>query len=209
MNRSVGTHHWTVWWRIHRATARWTAGRASRCRSGLGDDRALSGGGAGAAPARPRSWRPASLSLRAGGNPSTGGLGTDPTPAPPWLMALLDRVAAIRITSQLLQRGRGRQVTLGVFPPLRLPARGPLAQQPAHLALPVAGHPPTPHRHKVLAPPPFGPMAPANGVPLPAGHRSQQVIGPLHRACRLPLRTHPEGRDRSAMRRALIEALQS
>ena len=30
MNRSVVTHHSTAWWRSHRATSRWTAGRVWR-----------------------------------------------------------------------------------------------------------------------------------------------------------------------------------
>src|SRR5688572_17373676 len=39
MNRSVDTHHWTAWCRSHRATSRWTAGKARRRRSGRGGKR--------------------------------------------------------------------------------------------------------------------------------------------------------------------------
>src|SRR5919109_2669965 len=199
MNRLVVTHHWRAWWRSHRATSRWTAGSGSRHRSGRGGKWM-----AGAPPATRGSTlaqlQPEQKAVRQH-HSSSMAVETRPQPAlvliPAQLtfglfMELFDRIATMGIACQLFPRGCRRQVAPVVFPFLGLPARGPLAQQPAHMPLPVAGHPPAAHRHKLLAQPPLGALAPADGPPLPAGQRPEQVIGPLPRACRSPLLTHPE-----------------
>jgi hypothetical protein len=52
--------------------------------------------------------------------------------------------------------------------------------------------PPAAHGHKLLAQPACGALPPAARPPRPAGQGLQPLIGPLGRACRLPLGTHPE-----------------
>src|SRR5690606_4975164 len=54
---------------------------------------------------------------------------------------------------------------------------GPLPQQPTLVALPLTRDPPTPHGHELLAQPAFGPPAPADDTPLPAGDSLEEFIG--------------------------------
>src|SRR5262245_14334915 len=91
-------------------------------------------------------------------------------------MKLLNRMAPVGQPGQLCQWGLRRQVAPEIFPLLRLPLGGALADQPALVSLPVTGHPPTPHGHKFLAQPPFGASPPANSTPLPAGHAVEQLV---------------------------------
>jgi hypothetical protein len=145
MNRSVVTHHWTAWWRSHHATSRWIAGSVRRRRSGRGGKRV-----AGATSAS-RSVPLAQLQpdQEAIGQHHCHRVPMEPGPQPPLVlipaqfafglfMELLHRMAPMSIASQLVHRGRGRQITPVVLPLLGLAPRGALAQQPADLPLALA-----------------------------------------------------------------------
>src|SRR4029450_3324616 len=75
---------------------------------------------------------------------------------------------------------------------LRLATRGALAQQPAHLPPPVAGHAPAAHGHTRLAPPPCGPLPPRDRAPQGAGHALPPGLGPLDGTRAGSAGTHPE-----------------
>src|SRR5918999_2883444 len=94
-------------------------------------------------------------------------------------MEMLNRMAAMRIVDQLLQRGRCRQVAPIEFALLRLPTGRPLAQQPADVGFTLSRDAPGPQGHKLLAQPALGAVAPANGAPLAFGQLCQHLIGPL------------------------------
>src|SRR5215831_3051331 len=128
MNRSVVTHHWTAWWRSHRATSRWTAGSGFLRESGRGGKRV-----AGATSA----WLATPLLQLQPDQKAVGQHDRDrmPVKAEPQaalvlvpahfpfglLMELLDRIPPMGIPRQLFPRGGGRQVTPVVLPLLGLP----------------------------------------------------------------------------------------
>src|SRR5918911_536170 len=118
MNRSVVTHHCTAWWRSHRATSRWTAGSERLHGSGRGGNRVAGATLAGLA---------AALAHLQPGQKAVGQHPRDrvPVEAGPeaalvlvpshlpfgLLMERLDGIPPMRIARQLLQAGRGRQIT--------------------------------------------------------------------------------------------------
>src|ERR671937_2858824 len=172
MNRSVVTHHCTAWWRNHRATWRWTAGSECLRRSGRGGKRV-----AWATPARlAAALPPLQPDQKTVGQHHRDRMPVEARPQPPLvlvptqfpfglLMELLHDMPPVGIARQLFQRGRGRQVTPGVFPLFGLALCGTLAQQPALAPLSVTGDAPALHGHKLLAQPPFGALPPANCAP--------------------------------------------
>src|SRR5207244_1516448 len=138
MNRSVDIHQSTAWWRSHRATSRCTAGSARRQRSGRGGQRVAWATPVCVALALPQ-LQP---EQKAQGQHHCGGMPVQAWPQaalvliPPqvlfgFLVKLLDRMAAMSIVDQLLQRSRGWQVTPIVLALFRLTTSGPLSQQPA------------------------------------------------------------------------------
>jgi hypothetical protein len=134
MNRSVVTHHWTAWWRSHRATSRWIAGNVRRRRSGRGGKRI-----AGAtAPSRSAPLAQLQPHQKAIGQHRRDRVAMEAGPqaalvlvpaalALGLLMALLDRVAAMGIGGQLLDGSRRRQVAPVAFPFFRLASRRALS----------------------------------------------------------------------------------
>jgi hypothetical protein len=206
MNRSVVTHHSTAWCRRHRATSRCTAGSVLRRRSGRRGKR-----NTGTPPA------PYGASLpqlqpdqKAVGQHHRNSMPMEAGPQAPlilvpahfpvgFFMELLHGIPPMDIAGQLFERGRRGQVAPGVFLLLLLASRGPFPQQPADMPPPVAGHPPTPHCHKLLAQPALAALPPANGAPLPTGQCLEHLVSRLHQAGRFPLETdslvgaHPHG----------------
>src|SRR5919201_913580 len=185
MNRSVVTHHCPAWWRNHRATSRWTAGSECLRRSGRGGKRV-----AGAPPALlAAALPPLQPDQNTVGQYHRDRLPVEARPHPPLvlvptqvpfgrLMELLHGMPPVGIARQLFQRGRGRQVTPGVFPLFGLAWCGTLAQQPALVPLSITRDAPARHGHKLLAQPPCGALPPATRAPLPAGHGLEQLIPP-------------------------------
>ncbi len=198
MNRSVVTHHRTAWCRSQRATSRWTAGSVSRRRSGRGGNRVAWATPAWAA-APPLQLQPDQKAIGQHdrhGRPVAANPQAPLVLVPPQLplglfMELLHRLPPMGIAGQLLQGGRRRQITPEVLALLGRPPRGALTQQPAHVPLAVAGHPPTPDDHPLLAPPACGALPPANRPPRPAGDAVEQRLRPQHRAARGAPDTHP------------------
>src|SRR6266567_8644816 len=118
MNRSVDIHQSTAWWRSHRATSRCTAGSARRQRSGRGGKRVAWATPVCVALALPQ-LQP---EQKAHGQHHRDRMAVKARPQPALilvpaqlllglLMALLDGMPAMGSMYQLLQRGRGWQVT--------------------------------------------------------------------------------------------------
>ena len=175
MNRSVVIHHCTAWWHSHWTTCLGTAGSVARHRSDRGGKRM-----AGASPAG-RGCALAQLppDQKAVGKHHRSGMTVEARPQPPLVlippqlpfglfMELFNGIPPMGIARQLFPRDWGGQMAPLVLPFLRLAARGPLAQQPAHMLPLVAGHAPAVHRHKLLVQPPCGAVAQADGPPPPA-----------------------------------------
>src|ERR671914_442792 len=158
MNRAVVTHHCTAWWRSHRATSRWTAGSERLHGSGRGGNRVAGATLAGLA---------AALAHLQPDQKTVGQHHRDrvPVEAGPeatlilvpshlpfgLLMELLDGTPPMGIPGQLFQCSGGRQSAPVALPLPRLASGAPLPDQPALVPLPVTGHPPAAHRHKLLA----------------------------------------------------------
>src|SRR5437870_9996264 len=152
MNLSVDTHQMTAWLRSQRATSRCTAGSARRHRSGRGGKRV-----AWATPF----WVTMALpefqaEQKAQGQHHRDRMAVKARPQPALilipaqlllglLMELLDGMPAMGSMYQLLQRGRGWQVTPIVLVFFRLPTGGSLPQQPADVGLTLRRDPPAPH----------------------------------------------------------------
>src|SRR6266699_3296976 len=118
MNRFVDTHQRTAWWRSHCATSRCTAGSARRHRSGRGGKRVAWATPFWMAMALPQ-LQPEHKAQRQH-NRDCMSVKARPQPAliliPAQfffglLMELFDGMTTMGIIHQLLQRGRGRQVT--------------------------------------------------------------------------------------------------
>src|ERR671936_1315910 len=199
MNRSVVTHHRTAWWRSHRATSRCTAGSVLRRRCGRG------GKGVAWATLPPMTaplplFQPDQEAVRehdGHGMPMKArpqaALVLVPAQLPfGLLMKLLDRMPAMGQAGQLFKCGLRRQVAPELFPLLGLPPLGALSQHPALMPLPVTGHPPTADRDKLLAPPAFGPLPPANHAPLPTGDGLEPLVRPPHPTGRHTPQAHRE-----------------
>ncbi len=133
MNRSVDTHQSIAWCRSHRATSRWTAGSARRQRSGRGGKRVAWATPFGMAMALPQ-LQP---EQKAQGQPHRHRMPVKARPQPALilipapclfglLMELLDGIPALGIIHQLLQGGRGRQVTPRILVLLGRPTGRPL-----------------------------------------------------------------------------------
>src|SRR5918999_1916738 len=115
MNRSVVTHHWTAWWRSHRATSRWIAGSVCRRRSGRGGKRvARATAPPGAAPVA--QLHP---DQEAVGQHDRDRMAMEARPQPPLIlvpahltfglfMGLFDGIPAVGLAGPLFHRGRGR-----------------------------------------------------------------------------------------------------
>jgi hypothetical protein len=112
MNRFVDTHQSTAWWRSHRAPSRCTAGSARRQRPGRGGKRVAWAPPVCVALALP----PRQPEQQAQGQHHGGGMPVKAWPQaalrlipPPCLFGLLvtrrDRMAAMRLVDQRLQRG--------------------------------------------------------------------------------------------------------
>src|SRR6266511_3744603 len=155
MKRSVVTHHKTAWWRSHRATSRWTAGKGLLRGSRRGGKRV----------ARTTTmWLAAPLPPLQPDQKAVGQHHRDRVPMKPQpqaalvlipahflfglLVALFHRIPAMGIAGQLFQHRGGRQITPVGFPLLRLASRGPFAYQPAHVPLAIAGDAPALHGHE-------------------------------------------------------------
>jgi hypothetical protein len=198
MPRSVGTPHWTAWWRSHRAPSRWSAGSVCRRRSGRGGKR-----GAGAtSTARSAPLAPRHPDHEAGGPHDRDRLPGEARPPPPLIllpahltwglfMARRDGVPPMGLAGPRFPRGRGRPLAPGVRPLRGRTTRGALAPQPADRALARTGDAPAPHGHQLLPPPPLGALPPPTRPPRPARPRLPQLLDPRRRARRLPLLTHP------------------
>src|SRR2546428_817008 len=199
MNLSVDTHQMTAWLRSQRATSRCTAGSARRHRSGRGGKRV-----AWATPF----WVTMALpefqaEQKAQGQHHRDRMAVKTRPQPDLilipaqlllglLMELLDGMPAMGSMYQLLQRGRGWQVTPIVLVFVRLPTGGSLPQQPADVGLTLRRDPPAPHGHELFAQPSLGPVPPAHRAPLAPGQRGQDLVDPLARGHTPPLRAHVE-----------------
>jgi hypothetical protein len=138
MHRSVVTHHWTAWWRSHRATSRWITGSGVRHRSGRGGTRVAAATSSALSVALP----PLQPAQNAVGPPRRDRMAVKARPQPALilvpahlacglLLARLDGIPALGLAGQFLQRGRSRQVAPGVRPLLRLPPGRAFAQPPA------------------------------------------------------------------------------
>ena len=199
MNLSVVTHQSTAWCRSHRATSRCTAGRVWR--------RGVSRGGKRVAwatrPLRPAPLPPFQPNEKAVGQHDGDGMSMKPQPQaalvliPAQLtlglfMKPFNRMPPMGVPGQHFERGLRGQVAPEVFPLLGRPLGGTLPHQPACVAVPITGHPPTPHGHELLAQPPFGPPPPANRAPLPARHALEQRVRRPYGCARHVPYTHGE-----------------
>jgi hypothetical protein len=199
MNRSVVTHHGTAWWRSPWATSRGTAGSQRLRRCGRGGTRVARATSAFVLPA----LSPPQPDQNAGGPHHRDGLPVEARPPSPLLvvpphlsrglfMTRLDRTPSLGIPSPLRQRGGRRPGAPGLGALLRLAARRPLAPQPADRSRPVAGDAPAAPGAKLLPPPPFRALTPADGAPWPAGQPLPPLVGPRPGARRLALRPAAE-----------------
>jgi hypothetical protein len=200
MPRSVVTHQKIASGRSHWATARCTAGSVLRRCSGRGGQWVAS------------ATRPLGAALLASFQPDQQAIRqqdcdhmpVQPRPQPPLVripaqlplglcMQRLHRVAPMGIAGQRCPRGCRGQIAPGVLPLLGLPLRGTLPDQPAQVPLAMAGYPPRPPRHTLLAQPPLSPPPPAHRPPLPAGHAVEPRVCPPHRTRRRTASAHLEG----------------
>ena len=172
MKRSVVTHHWTAWWRSHRATSRWIAGSGRRRRSGRGGKRV-----ARATPS-PRSAPLAQLQpdQEAVGQHHGDRVPMEARPQPALVlspaplalglfMTRFDRMPPRHQASQRFEGSIRGQVAPAILPRLGRPPAGSLPHQPAFVAIPSTRHPPTAYRDTRLAQPPVGALPPAHGAP--------------------------------------------
>src|SRR5918994_6500034 len=87
-----------------------------------------------------------------------------------FLMELFNRMAAMGIVYQLLQRSRSGQVAPVALALLRLPTACSFPQQPADVGFALSRDAPGPQGHKLFAQPALGAVPPADGAPLALGH---------------------------------------
>jgi hypothetical protein len=186
MNRSVVLHHNTAWWRSQLATSRCPSGSARRPRSGRGGTRV-----AWATPLRmlvalsklkpdQKTHGQHHCHRMAGKARPQPTLILLPTPRPcGFFMVLLNGMATMGISNQVLPRRRGRQIAPRELGLLGLAASRPLSPQPADVGLTFCCQTPSPQCHTWLASPAWGAMPPSHGAPLAPRHGSPCLLGPL------------------------------
>src|SRR5919204_1938156 len=84
-----------------------------------------------------------------------------------FFMILLHPVTTMGILDQHRQGGMRGEITPVVFPVPVLAPSGALPHQPAHMAGAIAIDAPAAQCHKLGAPPPFCPLPPRDGLPVP------------------------------------------
>jgi hypothetical protein len=204
MNRAVVTHHRTAWWRNHWATSRWMAGRERLRRSGCGGQQLTGASTPGLMVSLPplqpdhktvsQHCRPR-MAVEA--RPQAP-LVLIPPPLPCGLLVnLLDGKPAMGIAGHLFQGGGSRQMAPVVLPLLGLAPGGALPEQPPDMPPPVGRDAPAASGDKLLAPPPFGAVSPANRAPRPTGQRVPQLVGSVHGTGRGTSAAHAKVRPHS------------
>ena len=172
------SHSRTASNRSQSLTWRWTSGSGTRRRSGRGGKSRPRAAGPGARPPQPE-LLPHQERVR---QHHRDRVPVEPGPQPPLvlvppeqplrlLVVLLDPVPPVGVPDQPLQRHLRAEVAPVELPPLVLPARLPLPDQPPDVPLAVGRHPPAPHGGEPAPQPPLAPLPPPDRPPHPGRQR--------------------------------------